>query len=97
VLPSAQTRASKIEAKYGQAERIQRFRSLVNHFIVHRPAKQRMRMTDNGRKWRPMPLRSRRRPQNSFEPAGRPFQKEIARIMGSSHRCALMSFDSFSV
>src|SRR5689334_20783002 len=61
VLPSAQASATKIETQHGQAERIHRFRSLVNHFIVHRPAKKRMRMTDNGRKRRPMPLPSRRR------------------------------------
>src|SRR5690242_6232625 len=46
VLPSTQARATKIETQHGQAERIQRFRGLVNHFIVNRPAKQRMRMTD---------------------------------------------------
>jgi len=45
VLPFAQTRSTKIETQYGKPKRVQRFCGLIDHFVVHRPAKQRMRMT----------------------------------------------------
>src|SRR6202021_3265163 len=46
VLPFAQSRAAKIETQHGKPKRIQRFRGLIDHFVVHRPAKQRMGMTN---------------------------------------------------
>jgi hypothetical protein len=56
---------------------MQRFRHLVDHFVVHRPAKQRMRMAHYGRK------RGSRNfvalwdvPQERFEPSRRPWQEE---------------------
>src|SRR5260370_3491392 len=47
VNPGAQPCTAKIEPQYGDTEGIQRLRRLVNHFVVHRAAKERMRMADN--------------------------------------------------
>ncbi len=48
VYAGAESRAAKIESQNRYAQCVQRFRRLVNHFVVHRPAKERMRMADNG-------------------------------------------------
>ena len=48
----AQAHAAKVEAHDGQRKSMNRFRRLINHFVVHRPAKQRMRVADDSRKRR---------------------------------------------
>jgi len=56
---------------------MERFRHLVDHFVVHRPAKQRMRMAHHGRKRRPRDVVAVWDvPQERFEPARRPRQEE---------------------
>src|SRR5438132_13485 len=68
--------AAKIESQNRKPPGIQGFRGLVNHFVVHRAAKQRMRMADNGGERR---ARGRgRRPENCFEASGRSLQEKIA-------------------
>jgi len=69
VYAGAESRAAKIEAQHGDAESIERFRRLVNHFVVHRAAKKRMRMADNGGERRKRG--SGRGPENRFEASGR--------------------------
>ena len=69
----AQPRAPEVESQNGQAEAMERFRRLVDHFVVQRPAKQRMRMAHHGSK---RGLRAiftpRDGPKERFEPARRP-------------------------
>src|SRR5690348_15927123 len=71
---AAQARAAKIEAQNRNAERIERLRRPINHFVVQGPAEKWMRMADHGGKWRPLPRRVGRRPENRFEAASRTFQ-----------------------
>ena len=92
----AQARAAKIEAQHGEAKRIERLRGLVNHFVVHGPAEQRMGMANDGREPGPVARRGGGRPENRFQAAGRAFQKEIAGIVGSSHGCAREFFSECS-
>jgi len=47
VFALAQACAAKIKPQHGNAEGIDRFRRLINHFVVHRSAKERMRMADD--------------------------------------------------
>ena len=49
VFALARAHPSKIETQNGYSKAMQCFRSLVNNFIVHRAAKQRMRMAHHGR------------------------------------------------
>ena len=49
----AEANAAKIKPHDRQAKPVNRFRGLVNHFIVHRPAKQRMRVADDRGQRRP--------------------------------------------
>ena len=49
VFSRAQARTAKIEAQDGKTKRVERFRRLVDHLVVQRAAKKRMRMTDHGR------------------------------------------------
>ena len=86
----AESRAAKIETQHGDAESIERFRRLVNHFVMHRTAKKRMRMADNGGERR---MRgSGRGPENRFEASGRAVQKEIAGFVCADHRRAMDKF-----
>jgi hypothetical protein len=87
VYTGAKSRAAKIKSQHGDAESIKGFRRLVNHFVVHRAAKKRMRMADN---------RGERRirgcgwgPENRFEASGRTFQEEIAGFVCADHRRAM--------
>jgi hypothetical protein len=84
VFARAQARAAKIEAQHRQAKGVERLRCLVNHFVVHGPAEQRMRMANDGSEWRSA-RRCGGRPENRFQAAGRAFQKEIAGMVRSSH------------
>src|SRR2546429_9486354 len=43
----AESSAAKIESQNRNANSVQGFRRLVDHFVVHRTAKKRMRMADN--------------------------------------------------
>jgi hypothetical protein len=95
VYAGARSRAAKIESQDRNTKGIQRFRRLVNHFVVHRPAKERMRMADN---------RGERRmrgsgwgPENRLEASGRSLQEEIAGVVGSGHRCAMGKFEVYRI
>jgi hypothetical protein len=83
VFPFAHSRSPKIKSQHGKPQRIQRFRRLINNFVVHRAAKQRMRVTNDR-------CDSRRRrawaPENGFQLPGGSGQKEIARIVVRAHR-----------
>jgi hypothetical protein len=46
VLPFALSRSPKIETQHWKAQRVQRFRGLINNFVVHRATEKRMRMAD---------------------------------------------------
>src|SRR5206468_12466558 len=46
MLSIAQARSAKVEPQYRKAKAAQRLHGVVNHLVVHRPAKQRMRMAD---------------------------------------------------
>jgi hypothetical protein len=43
----AQTDPSKVEPRDGQSKSMNRFRGLINNFVVHRSAKQGMRVADD--------------------------------------------------
>src|SRR2546422_1157547 len=92
VFARTQPRAAEIESQHGKAEGSERLRRLVNHFVVHRAAEERMRVADDGSKWRPLVRRRGRRPENRFEASRGTLEKKTARIMGSGHRCASESF-----
>lgn len=83
-------RAAKIKSQNWKDKGIECLRRLVNHFIVQRPAKQWMRMADNGGHRRRRI--AQRRPENRFKPASGPFQKEIARVVSDGHGCAGSKF-----
>jgi len=46
VFPGAQTRAAKVEAQDRKSKRVQRLHRMENHLVVHRSAKNRVRMAD---------------------------------------------------
>src|SRR5579872_170187 len=48
VFALAQARAAKVEAQHRETKAVQRLHSVEDNFIVQRPAKQRMRMADDG-------------------------------------------------
>src|ERR1700688_1936450 len=48
VLAMAQSRAAKIEAQHRKTKTVQRLHGMKDDLIVHGPAKQGMRMTDEG-------------------------------------------------
>ena len=48
VFALAQARAAKVEAQHGKTKAVQRLHGMEDDFIVQRPAKQRMRMADDG-------------------------------------------------
>src|SRR4029077_5592379 len=81
----AESCAAKIESQNRYAKGIQRFRRLINDFVVHRAAKERMRMANDGSERRTRGSGGRR-PENRFEASSRSFQEEIAGCMGSGHR-----------
>jgi hypothetical protein len=90
VNPGAKSGATKIKSQNRNTQGVQRLRRLVNHLVVHRAAKQRMRVANHagkrrspGRRWLP---------ENRFKPSSRPFQKEIAGFVGCRHRCAKYKF-----
>src|SRR5260370_15676647 len=90
VYTGAEACAAKIKSQNRNADAVQRFRRLVYHFVVHRAAKKRMRMANNGGERR---MRGgRRRPENCFEPPGRSLQEKIAGFVGRCHRCAKDKF-----
>ncbi len=66
----AEAHASKVEPRDGQPKPMDRFRGLVNHFVVHRPAKQRMRVADDRGQRRPRAFFLRGGPQDRFDAAG---------------------------
>lgn len=82
VFSFAQSRSAKIETQNGKSKRVQGFRRLVNDFVVHRPAKQRMRMANDRGHRRHTAART---PQNRFQAARRPSQKETARFVRCAH------------
>src|SRR5713101_3965532 len=90
VYAGAEPCAAKIESQNRNAKGIQRFRRLVNHFVVHRTAKKRMWMADN-RGERGM-RGGGRGPENRFEASGRTIQKEIAGFVCAGHRRAMDKF-----
>src|SRR5215471_10787727 len=85
VVPAfAQARAAKVEPQDRHSQPIQRFRGLIDHFVVERSAKEGMRMADQGRSSRRGV--AMRRPQHRFQFSRRPRQKEILRLMPVAHR-----------
>src|SRR5579872_1914589 len=46
MLPLAQSRSAEVEAQHREPEAVQRLHRVKDHFVVQRPAKQWMRMTD---------------------------------------------------
>ena len=86
----AESCIAKIEPQHWDTDGIQRFRCLINHFVVHRPAKKRMGVADNCSERR-TPGRGRF-PQDCFKPSGRSFQKEIASAVGAGHRWIMGKF-----
>src|SRR5215472_7934690 len=62
VLARAQACTTKIETQHGQFEGVERFRHLIDHLVVHGPAKQGVWVTHDSRERRAMPFRSRGRP-----------------------------------
>ena len=48
VLAFAQSRSAKVESKHREAKAVQRLHRVEDDFVVQRPAKQGMRMTDDG-------------------------------------------------
>src|SRR5258706_5328358 len=70
MLALAQPHATEIETQNRQPEMMQCFRRLIDDFIVHRSTKQRMRMTDCGRKRRVRALFAKwHSPQERFKAA----------------------------
>jgi hypothetical protein len=78
VLAFAQSSSAKIEPQNRKPKRVQRFRRLIYDFVVHRSAKERMRVANH---------RSQRRraragtPQNSLKLPGRTSEKQFARLV----------------
>ena len=72
VLALAASNAAEIEAQHGKAKTIQHLHGVINDFVVHRPAKQRMRVGDEAGISRIL------RPgvQQRFEPPGCARQKQ---------------------
>src|SRR5258707_7939661 len=83
VYAGAQSRAAKIKSQDGNAKSIQCFRGLVNHLVVHRAAKKRMRMANNRGKRRMRGAHGC--PENRLELPCRSFQKKIARLVMVGH------------
>ena len=86
----AESRAAKIKSQNRNAESIDRLRYLVNHFVVHGAAKERMRVADDRGEWRMW--FACWRPQNRFKTSCGSLQKEIARVVWAGHRCAMNRF-----
>ena len=87
----AESSATKIESQNRNANSVQGFRRLVDHFVVHRTAKKRMRMANNRGERR---MRGGGRgPENRFEASGRAVQKEIAGFVCAGHRRAMDKFE----
>jgi len=72
VLALAAADAPKIEPQHGKAKTIQHLHGVINDFVVHRPAKQRMRVGDEAGISRVR----RSGVQQRFEPAGRAGEKQ---------------------
>jgi len=83
VLPGAEARAAKIEAKYGNAESVERFCGVVDDFVVQGAAEKRMGMAKHGGERRR--TRASGSPQNGFQIADRAWQKESLRIVVDLH------------
>jgi len=66
----AQSHSAKVEPHDGQPKSMNRFRGLVNHFVVHRPAEERMRVADKTSLGRLRVLGTFRFFQQCFERAG---------------------------
>jgi hypothetical protein len=78
VFPFASSGAAKIKSQNGQPELIQSFRSLIDHFVVHRSAEEWMGMADErGDLW----SARGRGPQNGFELSGGACKGESAAIV----------------
>src|SRR5260370_23927321 len=69
----AQPNATEVETQDRNAKLVQRLRRLKDDFVVHRPAKQWMRMADHCDEWR---LGSQRRPEQRLETALRSGEKK---------------------
>jgi len=91
VYAGAESSAPKIESQNRNTKGIQRFRHLINHFVVHGTAKKGMRMADNRGERRT--CGRRRSPENRFEASGRSFQEEIAGFVCAGHRRAMDKFE----
>jgi len=83
VFSFAHSRSAKIETQHWKSKRIQRFRSLIDHFVVHRAAKERMRVANDRSHRRRTHARA---PQNSFQTPCRSCEKEIARFVLCAHK-----------
>jgi hypothetical protein len=70
-----QANATEIETQDGNAKLVQCLCRLKDDFVVHRPAKQRMRMADHCDEWR---HGNRRGPEQRFEAALRSSEKQTA-------------------
>ena len=68
----AHSHASEVKAQHGEAKLLKGFCRLVDHLVVHGPAKQRMRMAHHGRKrWARAVFANWHIPQERLKPAGR--------------------------
>jgi len=71
VLAIAKSRTAKVEAQHGKSKTVQRLHGMKHNFVMQRPAKQRVRVSNQGRVRRiPRP-----RIQQRLQPSGWAFQK----------------------
>jgi hypothetical protein len=83
VSASTQASSTKIKTENWNTGGIERFRRLVDNFIVQCAAKEWMRMADDRREcWR---RRTQGSPENRFETPRRPLQKKSSGIVSSCH------------
>jgi len=61
----AESSATKIKPQYRKTEAVQRLHGMENDFVMQRPAKQRMRMTNHRRMCRILSARIQERLQSS--------------------------------
>ena len=72
VLAMTESSATKIEAQHRKTEAVQRLHGMEHDFVMQRPAKQRMRMTNHRRVCRILGARIQQR----FQPSRRTFEEQ---------------------
>src|SRR5580658_6721042 len=83
VLSFAHSRSAKIKTQYRKSQRVERFCRLIHYFVVHRPAKKRMRVANERGHWRRAFAGA---PENGFQSPGRAGKKEIAGVVPCAHK-----------